>query len=82
MAKRKTRVTTSVSTLVNDVAYIQDIARVAGRKDLLASCNEIAGRVNKLVADYNNLRYEVNDLKRAFLVPVVANDESEEEEEE
>lgn len=68
MAKR-TRITTSVSTLVNDMSYINDLVRVAGRNDLQNGLLDLNRKVNKLVADYNDIRQEVDSFKVVIMTP-------------
>lgn len=68
---RKTRITTSVSTLVNDLSYLNDLCRVAGRKDLQNGMGDLTKKVNKLVHEYNDIRMEVDSFKAAILTPKV-----------
>lgn len=71
---RKTRVTTSVSTLVNDIHSLIQVAHAGGRKDLLKVCAGLLPRVNAFTVEYVNLRKEIDPLKKAFLKSVSVTD--------
>lgn len=75
---RKTRQTTSVSTLVAQISLLRDIARTSGRKDLLKQFNLLAIRINKLVEDYEKIRAEIDPFVKIMLSRVEAIDPAKE----
>lgn len=66
--KKRTRTTTSVSTLVNQISDLRRVAKLAGRKDLLKELNEVAEKITILVTDYNEVRGEVDKWIKLFSV--------------
>ena len=77
MAKR-TRVTTSVSTIVKQIAQLKLIAKVAGRKDLSKEFAEISIRVTALELEYNKLVLEMAPFVKLMLTDIPDDEEDSE----
>lgn len=64
---RKTRKTTSVSTLVSQVNNLITVAHVSGRKDLLKVFADLHSRVEAFTKEYVALRAEIDPFVKSML---------------
>lgn len=64
---RKTRTTTSVSTLVNQIVQLRTIAKVANRKDLDKELHEIHVRIANMAKEYVDLRKAIQPFVKSML---------------
>ena len=76
MAKKRTRTTTSVSTLVTQINDLRMIAKVSGRKDLLKEFNLLAIEINFLAEKYVKIRKEIDPFVNLMLKGSVLEDPS------
>ena len=64
---RKTRSTTSVSTLVSQINNLITVAHVAGRKDLVKVFADLHSRVDVFAKEYVSLRAEIDPFVKLML---------------
>ena len=65
-AKRKARVTTSVSSLIQNFTDLESVAEAAGREDLSEALADILPRLEELVKLYAEVSGEIRPLHKRF----------------